>query len=82
LSAPADRFIERRNAPPVPVGPATIGGASRLTAALSELPAHVVAGEGTEEIAGERVDALMRERIDAATAAVLAADARLERLVG
>jgi hypothetical protein len=67
---------------PMPVGPATVGGASRLTAALSELPPHVVAGEGTEEISGERVDALVRERVDAATAAVLAADGRLERLVG
>jgi hypothetical protein len=82
LSAPAGRLLERRNAAPMPVSPATIGGASRLTAALAELPGHLVAGEGTEEISGERVDALVRERVDAATAAVLAADARLERLVG
>jgi hypothetical protein len=81
LSAPADRLLERRNTAPMPVAPATIGGASRLTAALSELPDHVVAAEGTEEISGERVDALVRQRVDAATAAVLAADARLERLV-
>jgi hypothetical protein len=82
LSAPADRLLERRNPAPMPIGPATIGGASRLTAALADLPAHVVAGEWTEEISGERVDALVRERVDAATAAVLAADGRLERLVG
>jgi hypothetical protein len=82
LSAPADRLLERRNPAPVPIGPATIGGASRLTAALAELPGYLVAGEGTGEISGERVDALIRERVDAATAAVLAADGRLERLIG
>jgi hypothetical protein len=82
LSARADRLIERRNPAPVPMGPARIGGASRLTAALSELPATVRADDGVSEISGELVDADLAERVDAATGAVLAADARLERMVG
>jgi hypothetical protein len=82
LSAPAERLIERRNPAPVPMGPARIGGASRLTAALAELPGSVRAEDGVQEISGEVVDAELQERVDAAAGAVLAADPRLEPLVG
>jgi hypothetical protein len=81
LSAPADRLLEQRNRAPVPLGPATLSD-SRVTAALAELPHHLVADDSVEEMSGERVDELLSERIDAATAAVLAADARLERFLG
>jgi hypothetical protein len=81
LSAPANRLLEQRNRAPVPLAPATLSD-SRVTAALTELPDHLVADDSVEEMSGERVDELVRERVDAATAAVLAADARLERLLG
>jgi hypothetical protein len=81
LSAPAGALVERRNPAPVPVGPVEIRS-SRLTAALTELPAHVHAGEDVEEISGERVDGLVGDRVRAAVALVVEADARLERLVG
>jgi hypothetical protein len=82
LSAAAGALLERRNPAPTPVGPAEIGGRSRLTAALTELPTGIRAGADVEEISGERVDGLVGDRVRAAVALVVGADPRFERMVG